>query len=78
MIIIIIIIIINRDNTKGMVLFRDFVNSGDINAFNIEAETFLDYGHLITHVQRTWNIVTKAIPVITQDVRLLMKILHLL
>jgi len=61
-----------------MGLFRDFANSGDLNVINIEAENFLNYEYLITDEQRMWNIETKAIPVITQDLHLLVKILQLL
>jgi len=60
-----------------MGLFRDFANSDDINAIKVEAEKFLNYEHLITDEQRIWNIETKAIPVITQDLHFLVKILHL-
>ena len=61
-----------------MGLFRDFANSGDINVINIESEKFLNYEHLITDKQRMWNIETKVIPIITQYLHLLAKILHLL
>jgi hypothetical protein len=62
--IIIIIIIIIRDNEKGTCMLIDVATSGDRNVIKKEAENILKYKDLTTEIQRTWNVKTKAIPVI--------------
>ena len=60
---IIIIIIIIRDNEKGACMLIDIAISGDRNVIRKEAEN-LKYKDLTIEIQRMWNVKTKVKPVI--------------
>ena len=62
--IIIIIIIIIRDNEKGTCMLIDVAISGDRNVTKKEAEKILKYKDLTIELQCMWNAKTKVIPVI--------------
>jgi len=57
--------IIIRDNEKGTCMLIDVAISGDRNVIKKEAEKILQYKGLTIEIQRTWNVKTKVIPVIT-------------
>ena len=58
--IIIIIIIIIRDNEKGSCMLIDVAISGDRNLIKKEAEKILQYEDLTIEIQRMWNVKTKG------------------
>ena len=60
----IIIIIIIRDNEKGTCTLIDVAISGDRNVIKKETEKILKYKDLTIEIQRMWNVKTKVIPVI--------------
>jgi hypothetical protein len=50
----------NNNNNNNRII------PGDRNVINKEAEKILKYKHLLTEIQRMWNVKAKVIPVITR------------
>jgi hypothetical protein len=57
--------IVIRNNEKGTCILIDVAIPSDRNVIQKEAEKILKYKDLTIEVQRTWNVKTRVIPVIT-------------